>query len=108
MSQSKGSRRSREEISAILARFDESGLTQLAFSKECGVKLSTLRSWLYRRRDEQSPFVAVDLRPPPPALAEVNESRLQIDLGGERRVLIPDDFDAPALAALLPIIVSVC
>ena len=35
----------------LLAAFERSGLTQEVFAQEHGVPVSTLRSWIYRRRE---------------------------------------------------------
>jgi len=41
--------RSREEIAAILDKFDRSAISVLAFAKRQGLAVSTLRLWLSRR-----------------------------------------------------------
>ena len=104
MSESKRLHRSREEIAAILDQYERNGLTQAAFAKQNGLSISTLRSWLYRRRQERSSFVAVDLEQAP----DTGSPCIEIDLGDKRRVFVPADFDAESLAALLPIVVATC
>jgi hypothetical protein len=43
-------RRSGDEIETILEEFDRSGLSQVGFARRRGLSVSTLRSWLDRRR----------------------------------------------------------
>ncbi|MFP2964527.1 IS66 family insertion sequence element accessory protein TnpA, partial [Myxococcus sp. 1LA] len=38
----------------VAEAFEASGLTQKAFSAQQGVRLSTLQSWVYRRRRQQT------------------------------------------------------
>lgn len=47
-------RRSRREIEAWLERYGQSGQTQAAFAAEHGIKVGTLRQWLYRRRPNEA------------------------------------------------------
>lgn len=69
-------RRSRASIAEILADYDQSGLTQVAFVRERGLKLSTFRRWLAQRREGPAAgLCAVTLR------QEANE-RLTIRLPG--------------------------
>jgi hypothetical protein len=100
-------RYTREEIGAVLDKFDRSGLSQVAFARDRGLSLSTLRWWLERRRTRsiaRPAFLPVTLKDP--VVAEA--SCLELELGGERRIHIPLDVDREALRTLLPIIVASC
>lgn len=47
-------RRSRQEVDAWVERYRQSGQTQTAFAAEHGIKVETLRQWLYRRGDKEA------------------------------------------------------
>ncbi len=101
-------RRSPQQIDEFVERFGGSGLTQMAFAERHGLSVSTLRSWLRRRSRRHgrgSRFVPVTIVDPRRAQAA---ARLEIELGSDRRLLVPADFDRDALAALLPVIVASC
>ncbi len=101
-------RRTREQIEDLLDRFRTSGSTQAAFAKEQDLSVSTLRFWIARRRSEAgvtappSRFVPVSMTPP------IEATGLELEFGEDRRLHIPPDIDADALARLLPIIVGAC
>ena len=61
----KGKRqRRREEIAATLQAYRNSGLSQAEFARQAGIKLCSLRNWLYRqRRAGVGGFAAVQLGP---------------------------------------------
>ncbi len=46
----------------IVEAWERSGKTQIAFASRSGVALSTLRSWIYRRRRESSSMRMVEVR----------------------------------------------
>lgn len=46
--------RSKEEISEILRRYEESGKGQIMFSRMEGISPSTLRNWVYSRAKKKS------------------------------------------------------
>lgn len=102
-------RRSREEIDSLLERFDSSGLSQAAFARHHDLSLSTLHSWLHRRRYAE--HVVAKPRFVPVVAAHVAtsvECALELDLGNDRRLHIPADIDREVLATLLPVIVTSC
>ena len=43
-------RRSASEITRLLAEYESSGQTQIAFARERGLNLGTFRQWIYSRR----------------------------------------------------------
>ena len=47
-----GRHRRRSEREQMIEAYHASGQTQAAFAEERGLKISTLRAWLYRRRAE--------------------------------------------------------
>ena len=104
----KGRHRGRDEIAAILDRFDRSGLTHAAFAGRERLSLSTLRSWLARRRQASArsvtTFVPVALRDQP----MTETAPIVIELGQDRRILVPLEADAASIARLLPILVAAC
>jgi hypothetical protein len=42
-----------EERAQWISRFRSSGLTQVQFVQQCGLKLKTFRGWLYRQRRQR-------------------------------------------------------
>lgn len=46
----------------VAEEFEASGLTQREFAGRRGLRLSTLQSWVYRRRRQQSPAVEPPVR----------------------------------------------
>ena len=52
----------REERTAILDKFAQSGMTQQAFASSEGLNLGTFRGWLYRSRNQDKVEHAEDLR----------------------------------------------
>lgn len=100
-------RRSRDEIDSLLERFDRSGLTQIAFARRERLSVSTLRSWLTRRRRQH----AAAPRFVPVAVADGAVEygpALELELGSGRRIHIPVDIDRDGLRTLLPIVVAAC
>ena len=49
-SKSRQTRRSRAEVGALVKEFHESGLSRAQFAKKRGIPISTVHSWLRRRR----------------------------------------------------------
>lgn len=62
-------RRSREEIESILAKYEASGLSQLAFAKVVGIHASVLGRWIRNARmarvarTEERSLVRVEVKP---------------------------------------------
>ena len=108
MDRKRRQRYGRDEIAAILNNYDESGLSQIAFAGRDDLSVSTLRFWLTRRRREKpgaarsTDFVAVSV------VERRSGNRLELDIGQDRRVLIPPDTDPEALSTLLPVILASC
>jgi transposase-like protein len=48
----RGRQRTRSEREQMLEAYCASGQTQAVFARERGIKLTTLRAWIYRRRAE--------------------------------------------------------
>jgi transposase-like protein len=108
--QSKRPRRSPAEIAQILEAFDRSGVSAARFAAEHEISVSTFRSWLVRRREENalpatvSRLVSVELADGAPAV----EPTIEVMLGNGRQVRIGAGFDPDALAAVLAVIDGAC
>ena len=93
--------RSREEIAAILDKFDRSELSAFAFAGHEGLAASTLRVWLSRRSesalDQQAPRL-VPVRVVGPAAAE--DVVFEVLLVGGRTLRFPRGIPGPELAAV--------
>ena len=103
-------RRTQEEIAALLDEYRSSGQTQSAYARSRGLSLSTLTYWLRRSRVEGRPaapqrLVAVKIADAPGSMAW---SPFELGLPGGLRLSIPPDFDADALARLLPLLADRC
>ena len=108
----RGKRTSRAEWQKRIARWQDSGLSADDFAAEIGVNAGTLRQWKYtmnrmarssaRGRPvlDASSFVEVQSAPAPAA----SESTFQLELGPDRRLHIPSNFDAAALGRLLSLL----
>ncbi|MFN2428097.1 MAG: hypothetical protein ABR587_16810 [Candidatus Binatia bacterium] len=93
--------RSREEIAAILDKFDRSDLSVLAFAKREGLAVSTLRLWLSRRgrrpgRPRGPVLVPVHLVGP----AAGDDVVFEVLLAGGRTLRFPRGVPAVELAAV--------
>ncbi|QDE67947.1 MULTISPECIES: IS66 family insertion sequence element accessory protein TnpA [Myxococcus] len=90
----------------VAEAFEASGLTQKEFSAQRGVRLSTLQSWVYRRRRQQAEkgeamrLLPVEVATTPPATESMLEvvvasgARLRFSLGTDV------DYVAHLVAAL--------
>jgi transposase len=106
----RGKRTSRAEWQKRIARWQDSGLSADEFAAEIGVNAGTLRQWKYtmnrmargsaRRKPalDASSFVEVQ------SAATASESTFQLELGPDRRLHIPSNFDAAALGRLLSLL----
>lgn len=93
--------RSREEIAAILDKFDRSELSALAFAQREGLAVSTLRFWLSRggrHPDRQCGPVLVPVRVVGPAAAE--DVVFEVLLAGGRTLRFPRGIAADELTAV--------
>jgi hypothetical protein len=100
-------RRRPEQVEAVLAAYETSGLTQRQFAERAGVGYSTLTYWLRRRRPG-APAVRSSGWVP----VEVNRearccSTYQVDCADGTRVRIPSGFDPTEVRRLLDLI-GVC
>jgi len=77
-----------EEWSAILDRYDRSGLTQAEFCRQEGLKYGTLVAWLGRRRKKGGPLSGP--RPPSPKFHELSLSAPPTGSIGSLEVSLPD------------------
>ena len=98
--------RTRAEVDDILARLDQSGLTAAAFSRREGLNLTTLYSWLRRRRDESKKstanFIAIDLP------ERSNDDRIEVVLTSGHTLRIPNAFDEQAVCRLVGALSRAC
>ena len=56
-------RRTAEEVAPLVAEYRQGELSQEEYAQKIGVKVGTLRHWLYRRRPGTVGFAAVRLEP---------------------------------------------
>lgn len=107
-------RRSRQEILALIAEYQDSGLTQRAFSESKGIDRSLFGNWLRAERRKRSKgsggaLVAVRLQGEPVA-KEIGGQRPGVELtllsGHTLRVF--EGFDAETLTRLLRVIDQQC
>ncbi|WP_426747407.1 IS66 family insertion sequence element accessory protein TnpB [Myxococcus faecalis] len=85
----------KKEWFQVAEAFEASGLTQKEFSTQRGLRLSTLQSWVYRRRRQRAqrtpavrllPVEVSAIAPPSPALLEVvlaSGARLRFPAGAD-------------------------
>ncbi|MCP3059788.1 IS66 family insertion sequence element accessory protein TnpB [Myxococcus sp. K38C18041901] len=85
----------KQEWLQVAEAFEASGLTQKEFSTQRGLRLSTLQSWVYRRRRQRPqkvpavrllPVEVSAISPPSPALLEVvlaSGARLRFPVGAD-------------------------
>jgi len=94
--------RSREEIAAILDKFDRSAISVLAFAKHEGLAVSTVRLWLSRRgrpsgpRSQSPALVPVHVIGP----AAAEDVVFEVLLAGGRTLRFPRGVAALELAAI--------
>jgi hypothetical protein len=106
-------RASRAEWQKRIERWKDSGLSAEQFAAELGVNAGTLRHWKYflgKRASgatvaTRAPAAAADLVEVPPAVVVASStSGFELELGAERRLRIPAQFDADALKRLLAVL----
>lgn len=105
---------SRAEWQKRIERWKDSGLSAEQFAAELGINAGTLRHWKYalrkteRERDVATapglPVQAADLIEVRPTVVASAVYELELELGGSRRLRIPAQFDAEALARLLSVL----
>ncbi len=74
--------REKPEWVRVAEEYEGSGLTQREFAEQRGMKLSTLQSWVYRRRRQESaaPQRPVRLLPVQVATAPVESERSSLEV----------------------------
>ncbi len=102
-------RRSKEEVSALVAEFRASGLSRREFAEQSGIPISTVHSWLRNRErstiSSASAFVPVSVRTD---TQEAQSSQLRVELSTGRVVTIPSSFPVADLARLLDVLDARC
>ncbi|WP_434346506.1 IS66 family insertion sequence element accessory protein TnpA [Myxococcus virescens] len=94
---------SKPEWLRVAEAFETSGLTQKAFSAQRGMRLSTLQSWVYRRRRQQA-GKAETVRLLPVEVAGVAQSStvlLEVVTARGARVCFPAGTDVEYVARLV-------
>jgi len=98
-------RRSRQEVEQLVAEYESSGLSRVAFCRERGLALSTLGR--YRSRRERlapagsNALLAVEVSGRAPACGAAMGSALAVVLRGGRRIEVGRGFDTGALEQLV-------
>ncbi|MCP3103962.1 IS66 family insertion sequence element accessory protein TnpB [Myxococcus sp. K15C18031901] len=89
----------KQEWLQVAEAFEASGLTQEAFSAQRGLRLSTLQSWVYRRRRQHARKApAVRLLPVEVAtVAQVGPVLLEVVLASGARLRFPAGADGRAI-----------
>ena len=103
-------RTSKEQRRVILAEFERSGISAVAFAKRTGLKYSTFAAWVQRYRRTKRPlkksplrlFEAVAAQPASVVVA------LQVQLPGGARLEISEASQIPLAAALIGALEKSC
>lgn len=113
--ETRGTHTSRAEWQKRIERWRDSGLSAEQFAAELGINAGTLKYWKYRIGKDARDGVAAGQKPAPSkapraaSLVEVQATMLTsspfvLELGQDRRLQIPSQFDASALERLLPLL----
>jgi hypothetical protein len=115
--ESQGKRTGRAEWQKRIERWRDSGLSAEQFAAELGINTGTLKYWKYRLGKHPTEGVAVHPKarrskaPRAASLVEVqattvltSSSSFVLELGKDRRLQIPSQFDASALERLLSLL----
>ena len=97
-------RRSAEEIEAVLAGYEESGLPQGKFAREMGIGVSTLQYWLRRRRAAAPSIPLLELKVAKRFEEEAGcgeKGVYEIAVGSAMRLRVPAAFNEEAVGRLL-------
>lgn len=93
--------------SELLDEAAREGTSVAALAGQLGCSRETIYAWkrrLARGADGVAPRAGlVRVRVAPPSTAR-DEARLEVRVRGDRSVLVPNDFDAPALAAVVTVL----
>jgi transposase-like protein len=106
------SRVGRAEWQKRIERWKDSGLSAEQFAAELGINAGTLRYWKYAFDKEARPTAAPKRSGAPAQPADLVEVRpvivpgamFELELGSERKLRIPVQFDAAALERLLAVL----
>lgn len=106
------SRVGRAEWQKRIERWKDSGLSAEQFAAELGIKVGTLRYWKYSFSKETKPAVAPRSAAAPAKAADLVEVRpvvvpvaaFELELGSDRKLRIPAQFEAAALERLLAVL----
>jgi hypothetical protein len=94
---------------ACVRRWQDSGLSMLAFCRREGLNAKTIGQWKRRLLGSAAPaaparpFVAVTLTPPE-RTGGTGGGRMRLVLVGRERIVLPPDFDDQALRRLLAVL----
>jgi hypothetical protein len=98
-------RAEKPEWLSIAEEFEASGLTQREFAERRGLRLSTLQSWVYRRRRQVSGGAAPPVRLLPVQVSSAPETReggsMEVALAGGMRVRFSPGADVDYVARLV-------
>lgn len=102
----KGQPQQREKWVEVVEEYERSGLTQAEFVERRGVALSTLQSWLRRRRAQRAGpvrLVPVEVMPTPPSATPAPEgsTALEVVVPGGVRLCIAPGTDVGYVAQLV-------
>jgi len=106
-------RTSRAEWQKRIERWNDSGLSAEQFAAEMGINAGTLRHWKYFLGKRASgalaskptrPIVANSLVEVQPVVAAAPTAAFELELGADRRLRIPPQFEADALERLLAVL----
>ena len=111
----KRERTSRAEWQKRIERWNDSGLSAEQFAAELGINAGTLRHWKYflgkqgrRSVSASAPMASasalVEVRASGVATAAVSPLPFELELGADRKLRIPPQFDAVALERLLAVL----
>lgn len=89
----------------VAEEYEASGLTQREFAERRGMTLSTLQSWVYRRRRQEGALVAQPVRLLPVQVTEAPEERgsdsLEVRTASGQRVHFAVGTDVEYVARLV-------
>jgi hypothetical protein len=113
--ETRGTHTSRAEWQKRIERWRDSALSAEQFAAELGINAGTLKYWKYRIGKESTGSVAAEQSPRPSkapraaSLVEVQSTTITsspfvLELGQDRRLQIPSQFDVSALERLLSLL----
>jgi hypothetical protein len=111
----KRERTSRAELQKRIERWNDSGLSAEQFAAELGINAGTPRHWKYflgkqerRSASARAPMVnasvLVEVQPSSVAASPVAPLPFELELGADRKLRIPPQFDVAALERLLAVL----